>query len=130
MEHAGRSLTKLKLPGGISSADLACASWLPAVGKRLAARTAAVALVRDKLVVEVEDAIWQRQLFGMRDQILNRLREITGSAVIGDIEFRIGVPRRPPQKAQSLAATADDADRIEDAVLRHVYKEARRKATR
>ena len=47
------------------------------------------------------------------------------------LEFRIATPRRPPQAAQSHSDTAslDEADRIEDPVLRILYKQARKRAT-
>ncbi|HEY1185272.1 MAG TPA: DciA family protein, partial [Bryobacteraceae bacterium] len=54
----------MRLPGDmITESDLACAAWPQAVGKRIAAHTRAAKLVRRRLVVEVEDQIWQRQLF-------------------------------------------------------------------
>src|SRR6266853_296344 len=55
MERAGKSLAKLKLSGRIADEDLARAAWPAAVGKRLATHATATALVRGRLVVEVED---------------------------------------------------------------------------
>ena len=63
MERAGKLISKLKLPtGSITPQDLALAGWTGAVGKRIANHTRALSLVTDRLVVEVEDLIWQRQL--------------------------------------------------------------------
>jgi len=45
------------------------------------------ALVRGCLVVEAEDAIWQKQLFHLRFDILGKLSEILGSAIITDLEI-------------------------------------------
>ena len=59
------------------------------MGKAIAAHTSRLTLVRTTLVVEVEDAIWQKQLFTLRGQILDRLRRVTGSDVVQDLEFRI-----------------------------------------
>ncbi len=63
MERAGRILGKLKLSPGVADPETrARAAWAPAAGKKIAEHTRATALVRDALVVEVEDYIWQRQL--------------------------------------------------------------------
>lgn len=129
MERAGRSLGNLKLSGKLSTTDLARTAWPTAVGKRIAAHAVAVNLVRDKLVVEVEDAVWQKQLFHLRFQILGRLREVIGDELIRELEFRIAVMRRPPQPALQLTESRDEADRIEDPILRRLYRQARDKAT-
>jgi hypothetical protein len=91
----------------------------------------AKSLVRGSLIVEVEDGIWQKQLFYLRFQILAKLQEVVGAGVITAVEFRIGTPRRPPQPALSLNASKplDDADGIADPGMRIVYKQARKKAS-
>ncbi len=132
MERAGRFLSKLKLGGAVAPDDLALAAWPTAVGKRLAQRTRAVSLVRGNLIVEVEDAVWQKQLFHLRGQILHKIHHVMGDATVTDVEFRIGPPRRPPQASPRLrqdVGTLDEADAIADPVLRIVYKQARKKAT-
>jgi hypothetical protein len=50
-------------------------------------------LVRTRLVVEVEDQTWQRQLFALTPHILNNLDRTLGRGLVEDPEFRI-VPRR------------------------------------
>jgi predicted nucleic acid-binding Zn ribbon protein len=131
MERAGKSLAKLKLPDAISQDDLARAAWPAAVGKRIAVHAAAKSLVRGSLIVEVEDGIWQKQLFYLRFQILAKLQEVVGAGVITDVEFRIATPRRPPQPALSLKdpKLEDEADAISDPGMRIVYKQARKKAS-
>lgn len=133
MERAGKALTKLKFES-LSTPDLVRAAWPVAMGKRLARHTVAIDLVRDRLIVEVEDAIWQKQLFHLRHQILRRLAEVVGNSVVGDIEFRIAKKRRPPQPAARLTPThpadsTDEADGIEDPLFRLLYRQARKKAT-
>ena len=139
MERAGKALAKLKLSDAISADQLAFAAWQAAVGKRIAVHACPLALVRGTLVVEAEDGIWQRQLFHLRFDILAKLTEILGSSVITDLEFRIArsslvgstdVPRRPPQSAQSHSdsVATDEADSIQDPVMRIVYRQARSKA--
>jgi hypothetical protein len=129
MERAGKLLGTLKLTDKVPADELARAAWIAAVGKRLAQRATATTLVRDRLVVEVEDAIWQKQLFHLRHQILEKLKQVIGEDLIRDLEFRIAPPRRPLQPATRLNQSADEAEQIEDSVLRYVYKQARKKAT-
>src|SRR3984957_7923456 len=121
MERAGKSLAKLKLSDAISPDQLAFAAWPAAVGKRIAVHAGPNALVRGSLVVEVEDAIWQKQLFHLRFDILAKLTEVLGRGLITVREFRPApaTPRRPPQSAQSHSKTvpADDADSILDPVM-------------
>jgi len=131
MERAGISLAKLKLSGAVTPDQLACAAWPAAVGKRIASHATAKSLVRGSLIVEAEDAVWQKQLFYLRHQILAQLQKVLGNSIITDVEFRIGALRRPPQTAQALRETkpVDDADAIPDRGMQIVYKQARKKAT-
>jgi predicted nucleic acid-binding Zn ribbon protein len=132
MERAGKALAKLKLSAAISDDQLAFAAWPAAVGPRIALHACPTALVRGSLVVEAEDAVWQKQLFHLRFDILAQLTEVLGSGIITDLEFRIAsaTPRRPPQSAQSHSesVSADDADSIQDPVMRILYKQARGRA--
>ncbi len=133
MERAGKSLAKLKLSDAVTHDDLARAAWPLAVGKNVARVSAPKALVRGNLIVEVEDAVWQQQLFRLRFQILPKLCELLGAGVVRDLEFRIApaAPRRPPQFAERARPleSNDEADRIPDPALRIVYKQARKKAS-
>ncbi len=132
MERVAKSLARLKLSDAISTEDLARAAWPAAVGKRIAAHASAKSMVRDSLIVEVEDAVWRKNLFQLRFQILGKLSEILGSGVIQDVEFRVPTaPRRPPQPARRLHESdpADEAERIDDPGMRIVYKQARKKAS-
>jgi hypothetical protein len=134
MERAGKALAKLKFSDTISPDQLAFAAWPAAVGKRIAVHACPKALVRGTLVVEAEDAIWQKQLFHLRFHILAKLTEVLGSGIVTDLEFRVAsaLLRRPPQSAQSHSESAsnDDADRIQDPVMRILYKQARSRATK
>jgi len=136
MERAARLIKNNKLSKKVfSEEDLARAVWPAAVGKAIAAHTSRLALVRQTLVVEVEDAIWQKQLFTLRGQILDRLRRVTASDAVQDLEFRVALKRRQPQRAetrespQSGLDNGDEADSIQDAVLKKVYRLSRKKAT-
>jgi hypothetical protein len=127
MQHAASLLTKLKSQG-LTSGELACGAWKQAVGRRLSERTHAVGMVRQTLVVEVEDAVWQRQLHALRHQILANLDHVLGPGVVTAIEFRIGIPRRAPQRETGSATGSDEAARISDPVLRRLYRESKRQS--
>lgn len=126
MECAGKLLRRLKLPAGsLTPESLARAAWPLAVGARLATHTRPVSLYGSRLVVEVEDAVWQRQLNTLRKAILEKMQAICGAEPVTEIEFRVGIPRRLPQRAE---APADEAERIADPSLRRVYRISRQRS--
>jgi predicted nucleic acid-binding Zn ribbon protein len=133
MERATKTIVKLRLSEDPEAkTELARRAWPSAVGKKIAAHTKAVGRVRNTLIVEVEDFIWQKQLFTLRAQIMSKLTKVIGTEVVTDVEFRIGIPRRMPQReertAKPSASLWDEADDIRDPVLRRNYKAARYKA--
>jgi hypothetical protein len=127
MERAGRLIGKLKLCA--TPEDLARAAWPVAVGKRIAAHSAAVRLNGSCLVVEVEDSVWQGHLMALRSQIVKRMEDVLGSALVGGLVFWPMLPRRMPQREERVVRRADEADDIADPEMRRLYKVARRKAT-
>lgn len=132
MERASKLIRQLGLPGDTITIDeLACAAWPQAVGKRIASHTRAAKMVRACLIVEVEDATWQRQLFSLTPFIVRNLARILGPGMIEETEFRIVPRRRDAQRAiQAVPGGffADEADAIADPVMRGIYKAARSKA--
>ena len=111
---------------------IACGAWKKAVGKNVALHTRALKLVRATLVVEVEDDIWRRNLWGLRFQILRNLEKSIGPEIVGDLEFRVMPPRFGPQRAHStgpIDVPLDEADSIADPGLRRIYRNARRRET-
>ena len=131
MTRASKLIRGLQLPGGtLTAEELACAAWAEAVGKKVAAHTRAARLVRDRLVVEVEDRIWQRQLIALTRHILNNLDRALGEGLVQDLEFRVMLRRREPQRAMQAipAAVLDEADAIADPVMRNIYKASRKRA--
>ena len=132
MERASRLIGKLTSGGSpLDADDLARAAWPLAVGKIVAARTRAARMVRTRLIVEVEDLIWKKQLLTLSRQILTNLERHLGQGVIEELEFRVMPLRRDAQRAQvaqPALAASDEADAIADPVLRNIYKCARRKA--
>jgi predicted nucleic acid-binding Zn ribbon protein len=130
MERAGKLIRKLKLPAETASLeDLVLAAWPMAVGKRIASHTRPVALVRERLVIEVEDPIWQRQLWTLRGQILAKLVEVLGPGAVGTVEFRVATQRRMPQREERIRIPADESSQIQDPMLRKLYQLDRKKAT-
>jgi predicted nucleic acid-binding Zn ribbon protein len=131
MERASKLMWRLPLPGEAADQErMVCAAWPQCVGKKIAAHTRAVRLVRARLVVEVEDELWRRQLFGLSGQVLRVLERDLGRGVVEDIEFRRVPRRREPQRAATAtpAHERDEAAGIADPVLRSLYRASRRKA--
>jgi len=91
-------------------------------------------LVRDCLVIEVDDDIWRTNLWGLRYQILRNLDKALGPGIVASIELRVMPPRLGPQRETESSfalqpAEVDEADAIADPGLRRIYKAARRRAT-
>jgi predicted nucleic acid-binding Zn ribbon protein len=131
MERASKLIRDLRLSGDVITPEqLCCAAWPEAVGKKISAHTRAAKLVRNRLVVEVEDHTWQRQLFALTPHILNNLEKTLGSGLVEDLEFRVVPRRRDPAMARQAvpALLIDDADAIADPVMRDLYKLSRKKA--
>ena len=131
MERASKLIRGLRLPGGtLSGEELACAVWPQAVGEKIAAHTRAARMVRTRLVVEVEDVTWQRQLNALSRRIVWNLEQTLGKGLVEDLEFRVVPRRREPQRAAAAvpALFADDSDAIADPVMRSIYRASRKKA--
>ncbi len=122
---AGASETGHEL---VTHERLAVGAWKKAVGKRLADRARAIKLVRDRLVVGVDDEIWQKNLWGLRYQILRNLEAAIGPGIVASVEFRIIPQRIEPQRALSLLPV-DEADLIRDPGMRRIYRNSRRRET-
>jgi len=130
MERVSKLIRELNLSGDmITAEEMARAAWPAAVGKKIATHTRAARLVRTRLVVEVEDITWQRQLFSLTPHILNNLEKALGRGLVDDLEFRILPRRREPAIARASVPTLfDEAEAIDDPVLRGLYKLSRKKA--
>lgn len=134
MNQASRILASIAGPEEsdvISTTRIAVGCWRKVVGKRLADKTRAQKLVRNTLVVEVEDEMWQKQLWSLRYYILRNVEKAIGPDIVKELEFRVMPPRRDPQRETGNAmplfnTQTDDADSIADPDLRRIYKAARR----
>src|SRR5579884_3879945 len=94
MDQASRIIAGWGASELISQERIAVAAWKKAVGARLAGRTRAVKLVRETLVVEVEDQVWKENLWSLRRHILRNLENAIGAGIVLDLEFRVMPPRR------------------------------------
>ena len=98
MDQAGRIIAGMKGAAAVTSPErIACGAWKRAVGKKLALRTKAVKLVRDRLVVEVEDEVWRESLWKLRFQILRNIEKEIGTEIVSDLQFVVALPRRGHQ---------------------------------
>ena len=128
MERAGRLIGKLKADRLAVEPDLvAQAVWPAAVGKRIANRTGRVTMVRQTMIVEVEDDVWRKQLFALRWQIIEKVARIAGPEMVTNLEFRVVPPRRMPAREET--PRANDSEGIEDAVFRLLYVQSRKRAS-
>lgn len=122
MERAGRLIGKLKLKDDDPELR-ACAAWKIAAGKKVARYTRALALVRGKLIVEVGDQVWQRQLATLRGTLVKNLAELLGEPLVIDIDFRPMPKRIEPQRAER----AIGREEVEDPVLGWLYRQSRKR---
>lgn len=122
MERAAKLLTRMQLAGCVTPGEVAVASWPAAVGKKIAAHTRAVSVVRGKLLVEVDDYVWQSQLWSLRCQIVANLAAVAGEGIVSGLDFRLTVPRRAPQREAVPVRAPDEADAIADPLLSRLYK--------
>jgi hypothetical protein len=89
-------------------------------------------LIRDRIVVEVDDRVWQSQMHALERQILGKLEKLLGRVVARQIEYRIAIPRIQPQVAEQaefqLKIVDSEAERIADPGLRRMYLRSKRRA--
>jgi len=124
MQRAGSLFGKLKLSPEVADPETrARAAWTLAAGKKIARHTLAAGLVRGRLIVEVEDIIWQKQLYALRQFLLKNLNEALGEPLVTDIDFRPMPPRRKPQRAESARRSPDG---IEDPVMAMLYRQSKK----
>jgi predicted nucleic acid-binding Zn ribbon protein len=76
----------------------ALAAWKHAAGEGLRDHAVATKLEEKTLIVEVRDAIWQRQLAIMKRQLIFRVNSTLGQPIVKEIELQIN--------PKALSATA------------------------
>lgn len=115
----------------ITKERVACSAWKKAVGPRLARCTHAVKLVREELVVEVEDEVWRDNLYSLKPMILRNLEAALGPGIVTDFWFKVMPRRIEPQRESRVLEPVDvesGAD-IQDAGMRRIYRTSRRRET-
>jgi hypothetical protein len=130
MERVTRLLAKLK-SDSLPLEDLTREVWPLAVGKIIAGHSQYAGLVRRTLVIEVEDAIWRKQLTAITPDILRKLASLIGPHLVTDLEFRVAPLRMRPRKERPLPLfdSPDEANRIADPIFRRLYTADRRRRT-
>ena len=104
MENAACLLARLKPARNIlREHDFVQAAWPAAVGKRLASRARILRLDNQRLLVAVEDALWQQNLQSLSSQILDNLKNLIGPAAPLALEFVVAPLRRPPHNEERPA---------------------------
>jgi predicted nucleic acid-binding Zn ribbon protein len=132
MQRAGSLIGKLKLSPDMADPETrARAAWALAAGKKIARHTLASALVRNTLVVEVEDFLWQKQLNTLRHFLLKNLKEVLGEELVTSIDFRPMPARRKPQRAESARGKDDQilSEGIHDPVMAMLYRQSKKRGT-
>jgi len=124
--------------------DLVRANWSNLMGEHIAARTRVCRLLKDRLVVDVADANWQRQLARMQAQLVDRINQFLGRAAIVGLDLRVdaaiarsagagrapvdGPPRKGPGQAAAIEQDlAQAAEAIPDPELRELFLRTSRK---
>jgi predicted nucleic acid-binding Zn ribbon protein len=108
------------------------AAWSVSVSKVIARHTEAAAMSGGVLIVDVEDAVWKRQLERFRHQIIESIHRTTGGDQPREIKFRVRAQRlgpMPERRPVRAAVSGDEADRIADPMLGLIYKTKRKRAT-
>lgn len=123
MERAGRILGKLKLPEMSDPETRARAAWAMAAGKKIAEHTRATMLVRDTLVIEVEDSVWQKNLASLERFLVDNLAKAMGEALVKKLDLRPMPRRRAPQRAETARP---GGALLEDPVLDLIYRQSKR----
>jgi len=65
------------------------AAWKPAVGEALWKKTHPFRLFNSTLIVSVPTVMWQRELWHLRQEILDRLNSVLGQRAVTALEFRV-----------------------------------------
>jgi hypothetical protein len=87
----------------------AIAAWKHAAGEGLRNHAAPLRLEGKTLVVAVADAVWQKQLGAMKNQLLFRINTVLGQALVSQIDLRID-----PRIANSRPFGSDTKEQMLD----------------
>jgi hypothetical protein len=98
-EILGKILKKRNIPHTSTDRRL-LDTWKRAVGPQIAAQTHPETLKRGVLFVRVSAPVWMHQLQFMKEEILCRIKELSGPDEVRSLFFSIGeIPPPPPDGA-------------------------------
>ena len=126
--------------------DLIRSAWTHLAGRQLAARTRPLRIYRGRLVVEVPERSWARQLRRFEGALLDRVNRLLGERRVNDVEWHANPaldgaappspPRKPPVREKMRQEDASDASlhaaaqAIGDPELRELFLRTARKMAR
>ncbi len=119
--------------------EIVLGAWEHLAGRQLAARTRPLRLFGDRLIVEVPDRVWQRQLRPYENALLDRIYHLLGDRTVTAIEWRVNPalaagaipapPRKPPAR-ETDASLESAAQAIADPELRELFLRTAQKMAR
>jgi hypothetical protein len=115
--------------------------WPAALGERIGSRAVPLRLTRGELLVGVPDAVWRQELSLLAPEIVARLNEKLGAAVVQRLRLVGATSAPPPAHTERRRLRADDAERPSDpapvavsgevgAALRDLWKSRARRLAR
>ena len=94
--------------------DLIRSAWNHLAGRRLAARTRPLRIYRGKLVVEVPESSWARQLRSFEGALLDRVNRLLGERRISDVEWHVNAALEAPVDSTSRKPPRREVRRPDD----------------
>ena len=79
--------------------------WTAAVGPQIAARTLPEAIKRGTLYIRVSSPVWLHQLQFLKEEILNKINELSGKEGVRSLHLSIGEIPSPPAGTADPSAT-------------------------
>jgi hypothetical protein len=115
--------------------------WPAALGERISSRAVPLRLTRGELLVGVPDAVWRQELSLLAPEIVARLNERLGAAVVQRLRLVGATSAPPPPHTERRRLRADDTERPSDpapvavsgevgAALRDLWKSRARRLAR
>jgi hypothetical protein len=134
MEKALRLISKLK-SRLVPEDELLAAAWKAAAGPKIEAHARFLNWIGNRLVIAVDDVVWQHQLTSLEKPLLDKLERLLGTRKVARIEYRVAIPRMLPRgddgafalKAPTVIEDAEAA-KIRDPYLRRIYLQSKRRA--
>jgi predicted nucleic acid-binding Zn ribbon protein len=130
MDRAAKLLRQYKYAARcLSPEQLVAAAWPDAVGKTIGAHSKVEKLWNGRLTVAVDDEVWRAQLTTLSGQIIRLLGKALGEDLVTQVEFRTGIRKRRPARAETSEQDASRVgdDGIADPILSRIYRSSKKK---